>query len=187
MTRSVERFLPFVALLAMIATPAAEADDRIKRFALAPGTGDALTIVDEGSPAGGGFSSGLYTMRGGFGVGSFTTDIISGEIIDNVLGQLAVGGPGTMVQVEAVTGTFQTAFGTIFDVHKPTVIVLNEPTSILSSGLVMVAVAEGTITGGSGIFKRISGASSLYLRFEVDPANNFETAVVSGSFTFTLD
>ena len=179
------RIAILATLIAVLSTPAFAGDHGKKRFAFMPGAGDALAIVPPGSPAGGGFQSDLYTLRGGYKIGSFTTDIVSGDIIFNVLGQLTY--PGAIVDVDQVSGTFQTVFGSITDVHKPTVIVLNEPTSILSDGLVMVAVAEGTITGGSGLFSGSTGSTSLYLRFEVNPADNFATAVVSRSFVFDLD
>ena len=178
------RLAILATLIAVLSMPAFAGDHGKKRFVFMPGAGDALEIVPPGSPAGGGFHSNLYTLRGGYKIGSFTTDIISGDIIFDVLAQLTF--PGAIVDVDQVAGSFQTAFGKITDIHKPTVIVLNEPTSILSGGLVMVAVAEGTITGGTGIFTGSSGTTSLYLRFEVNPADNFATAVVSGSFVFDL-
>jgi hypothetical protein len=162
-------------------------EEKSYRFVLTPKYADALNIVLPGNQGGGGFTSNLYTLKKGQLTGTFATNITSGELITNVLGALLVG-PGAYVSVGCVRGVFETPYGTIVDRHSPTIFVTDETPKIFTSGgLVMVAVAEGDIdvTGGTMAFGHASGRTSLYLKFEVDPAT-FTAVARTGSFMFDI-
>ena len=172
------------ALLLASSNVFAGPSDRTFRLVLTPDADQELLIVPPGMPAGGGFTSTLTTLKKSRETGTFTTDIVSGELIFDVLGQLL--STGQAVSVDAVNGTFETDFGTIFDTHQPTIIPLNEPPTKYANGIVMVAVADGEITGGTRLFRRAKGRTTLYLKFEVNPAT-FEALVRTGTFMFEFE
>lgn len=155
------------------------------RIALMPKSGQPLGIVPPNEfGVGGGFKSNLYTLKKEHLTGEFTTNILSATNIGAVLGGLT--SPGAYVSVDSVEGRFNTSFGTIVDMHSPTIVVLHEDPTLFDYGLVMVAVAQGQIVDGTMAFKDATGTTSLYLKFEVDGVTK-ETVIIAGSFVIEID
>ena len=177
-------FRSILIIVLFVASPSFAGDKAENRFVLTPVIGDVLSIAPPGNPAGGGVQGALSTLKQDRPVGNFRTDIISGEDIFWALSQLT--SPGDFVDLAAVNGEFNTRFGSINETHRPTVILLSQAPSFFEQGIVMVAIGEGVISGGTRRFRRAEGTSSLYLKFEVNPAT-FEAVVVAGSFLFDLN
>jgi hypothetical protein len=152
------------------------------RIVLAPVVGTPINIVPPGPDTGGGGLTGnLYIVPDEQSTGMFTTNILtSGVVIFNVLGALQM--PGDQVSVKAVRGVFQTPLGTVCDEHRPTITVTDEAPILVPGGLVMVATADGKITGSTLGYKR--GRSQLYLKFEVGAGG--QAVARAGSFMFEL-
>lgn len=81
------------------------------RILFLPRVGDPVGLNFPGNPAGGGFTGDLYRLRGKRSVGSFTTDIVSGELIFDLLGRLAAG--ETFVTAGLAQAGFETRRGVI--------------------------------------------------------------------------
>lgn len=154
------------------------------RFVLTPKAGEELVILGPSAAGGGGLNGNVYSLKRERPAGQFTTDIKSGEIIYNILLAMVAGPAGTYQSAGSVQGVFETPFGNIIDLHSPTIFSIDEEPKV-PGRLVMVATAEGEITGGTMIFRRASGTTSLYLKFEVDPVT-LTAYAVAGSFMFTL-
>ena len=179
-----------LAIFLLTATAAAYADGkgRTFRMVVTPEAGKPLFVVPGAVPTAGGFSSTLITLAKKRQTGSFTTDIISDEFPQGIFDVLGTVLSGMPVTVGAVRGVFETDFGTIVDEHQPTVIALDEPPTIFSNGIVMIATADGRITGGTRVFRNASGTSTLYIKFEVGFGPEGQQAVVrSGTFMFEFE
>lgn len=149
---------------------------------LTPKAGDPVGVVPPGeATGGGGFTGNLYIVPKEKWTGTFTTNIISGEIdIFGVIAALQM--PGAQVSVEKVRGVFTTPFGTICDEHEAVLTALPLAPIFYENGLVIDARADGEITGGAMAYNKATGNTHLALMFEVSPSG--PPLARSGTFTF---
>jgi len=173
-----------VLSLLALATGALANDDSSDPILFLPRAGDTIDLNFPGNPAGGGFTGDLYRLRGRRSVGSFTTDIVSGELIFDVLGQLAAG--QTFVTAGLVQSSFETRRGTIYEQHSPTLVNTEVPPTTPGYDRVVVVFAAGVVTGGTRGFTDATGTSSLYLKIEVDD-QGMPAIVQAGTFLFAID
>lgn len=136
-----------------------------------------------------GTSGDMHTITDGHLIGSFQTAIQNGPSLLDVLQGLVANGSA---QVEPVNGNFNLPDGTIADTHSATLI-LSEEASKFGLPFVVVVFAEGNIDGsGTGRYQGRTGQSSLFLKFEFDPAGfKSEPPVLpifhTGHFIFEFD
>lgn len=155
------------------------------RLMFLPKSGDVLGINFPGSPGGGGFTGAIYDLKKEKLLGSFTTDIdMCACTIFDVLFELLSTGESV---VESVNGRFDVNNGTIFDNHSATLVVIPEVATTPGYEFVVVAVAQGEITGGTQDYGGATGTTSLYLKMEVDAQGLLPALAISGSFLFDLE